>query len=167
MSEDHDKRVPATWLLMMVLRNLNQGRDSVLRVQIQFELCPVEHFYNLGCGMANVTIAHIPLIPEAPPQPAPSRHPSEKQRLLSHQGAGYHCDHHHGAVGPGGHQSPVLVIWYYIYIYLSQAHDIACTWCRVGTMPIRRLKVSRCQYDSIRQGTYHANTAAKHLDHHR
>ena len=92
----------------MVLRNLNQGRDSVLRVQIQFELCPVEHFYNLGCGMANVTIAHIPLIPEAPPQPAPSRHPSEKQRLLSHQGAGYHCDHHHGAVGPGGHQSPVL-----------------------------------------------------------
>ena len=80
----------------------------MLRVQIQSELCPVEHFYNLGCGMANVTIAHIPLIPEAPPQPAPSRHPSEKQRLLSHQGAGYHCDRHHGAVGPGGHQSPVL-----------------------------------------------------------
>ena len=56
---------------MMVLRNLNQGRDSVLRVQIQFELCPVEHFYNLGCGMANATIAHIPLIPELRPRNPP------------------------------------------------------------------------------------------------
>ena len=73
----------------MVLRHLNQGRDSMFRVQIQVK----PFFYNLGCGFANVTIAHSPLIPEAPqsqpPQPAPSHDPSERQRLLTHQGAGY------------------------------------------------------------------------------
>ena len=71
-------------------------------------------FSNLGCGVANVTIAHSPLIPEAPqsqpPQPAPSHDPSERQRLLSHQGAGYCGGHHRGALGRGGHQSPVLAL---------------------------------------------------------
>ena len=93
VSEDHDKRVPPVHL---VLRHL-QTRAEIVCVtccgapQICIDaLMHVELiFSNLGCGVANVTIAHSPLIPEAPqsqpPQPAPSHDPSEKQRPLSHR----------------------------------------------------------------------------------
>ena len=70
MSEDHDKRVPPVHL---VLHHL-QTRAEIVCVtccgapQICIDaLMHVELiFSNLGCGVANVTIAHSPLIPEAP-----------------------------------------------------------------------------------------------------
>ena len=89
--------------LMMVLRHLNQGRDGGLHsnsscfwsIELPFPqpcrwYCKCDHRSDPPKSGATPR-----------PQPAPSRNPSERQRLLSHQAAAYYCDHLHRAVVTG------------------------------------------------------------------
>ena len=102
VSEEHDKRVPSVhwwWCYATLTRAEMVGYIQIPVVFGSIELLfPQPCWWYCKCDHRS----DPPKSGATPrPQPAPSRNPSERQRLLSHQAAAYYSDHLHSAVVTG------------------------------------------------------------------